>query len=835
MARLEVPPPAAPGGRARIPRAPARRLVPILFTFLLLPSGQGHAQSTPRAQGGRATGWIEPEEVSVRADALRRRLEAAEPDASARATLERIERDLALLGPDLDAVLEQATAALARWTSFLGLQDQRSQLAATASPLAAWEETLVAEGNRVAQVLDEIARARRVWSETLSRPETVAAGALVERRVQASLEALDDAAASLRAWRERVLVLSERLADRRDAVDAMLERLRVASLAERANLFVPSRPPLWHSEFGVGLRRELPHVPGEIRSYARGTRAYVERDPRPLVVQLLLAALLMIGFRRLSTRAPERLGSSRATRLLERPYSSGLLFALLAAPALHPLAPQRFMQLLGTIALLPAARIVVHATGRGNLAAFAGPFALLLFDRLALALAPLPAVARASFLLVLVTAFGLAFWLERRARRAGDPLWMHRAAELAMLGLALAILAEVGGWANLAALLGRGIVASAVVALYVYASAVSLEPVLVYFSSSHALHRSHLLERNTAVLQRGVERGLRGLGAALWLYLVLRSVGLRDSAAGVLRALLQVGVSVGALSLSIGSVLAFVLTLLAALFLARIVNGVLEEDVYPRTNLPRGIPHALSTLVRYGVYSLGFLLALAAAGVQLSQLTILLGGLGVGIGLGLQDLVKNFAAGLTLLLERRVHVGDALNISSQEIFGRVLSIGMRATVVRNWNGSEVVVPNADLVSGAVTNWTLSDRLCRIEFPIGVAYGTDPARVVALLLDVARANDHVLQTPAPQALFKGFGDSSLDFLMRAWTDQEYERIASLTSELALAVHGSLYEAGIAIPFPQRDLHLASVSPEVRVALSNPADDAGRGRPTGEASK
>jgi potassium efflux system protein len=163
-------------------------------------------------------------------------------------------------------------------------------------------------------------------------------------------------------------------------------------------------------------------------------------------------------------------------------------------------------------------------------------------------------------------------------------------------------------------------------------------------------------------------------------------------------------------------------------------------------------------------------------------------------------------------------VGDALEIPSQEIFGRVLSIGMRATVIRGWNGSEMVVPNADLISGAVTNWTLSDRLCRIEVPVGVAYGTDPERVVALLLEAAQSNDGVLPTPNPQALFKGFGDSSLDFVLRAWTDEQYERILPLTSELALAIHRHLVGAGITIPFPQRDLHLVSVASEVRAALN-----------------
>jgi small-conductance mechanosensitive channel len=474
------------------------------------------------------------------------------------------------------------------------------------------------------------------------------------------------------------------------------------------------------------------------------------------------------------------------------------------------------MQMLAVLGLFPAARIVIHATERANLTAFVGLFVLLFLDRIVLALAPLPAIAGAAFMLALAIALGLAFWFARRVGHAGDAPWLRRAAHLAMLGLALALLAEIGGWTDLAAMLGRGIMASAVAAVFVYAGVLVLTALLTYALASPTFRRSHLVDRNQTLLQRRLERGLRWLGVGVWLYLVLGALGLRSAAIEALRALLHAGVVVGELSLSLGGVLAFVLTLLAALLLARIVNGVLEEDVYPRAALPRGIPYALSTLVRYGFYSLGFLFALAAAGVQLGQLAIMLGGLGIGIGLGLQDLVKNFAAGLTLLFERRVHVGDAVQIPSQAIFGRVIAIGIRATVIRNFNGVEVVVPNNDLVSGAVTNWTLSDRLHRIEVPVGVAYGTDPDRVIALLLDVARSNDRMLADPAPQALFKGFGESSLDFVLRAWTDDEYE---PRTSELALAVHRSLCEAEIAIPFPQRDLHLASVSPDVHGALSD----------------
>jgi potassium efflux system protein len=806
------------GGRPRDGFALARGLVPILL-LLLVYQGQGDAQSQTPGERGPAVGWIRPEEVADRADALLRRLDEVRPNTVAQADLQQIEGGIAVLGPKLDALLERATAALARSASLAQIADVRDELVDTAAPLRGWQEELAAAAKRAADVLDELAQTHRLWSETRDAPETAAAGDVVARRVESSLQAVDEASVRLRAWQARVLAVSDRLVERSTAVEAALEKLRAATVTEGTSLFVRSRAPLWQHSFGAELSSELPRVPEVVLAFNRSTREYAAGDARPLALQALMAAILMFVLRGFSARARERLAGaeepSRAARLLDHPYAIALLLALLASPALHPLAPRRFMQMIGVITLFPAARVVIHATERANLTAFVGLFVLLFLDRIALALAPLPALASVAFLLALAIALGLVFWFARRIRLAGDAPWLHRAANLAMLSLAIALLAKIGGWTDLAAVVGRGILASALLALYVYAAVIAIEALLAYALASPTLCRSHLVDHNRNLLQRRIERGLRWLGVGLWLILVLRAVGLRNAAADALRSLLQAGVSVGALSLSIGGVLAFVLTLLAALLVARIVNAVLEDEVYPRASLSRGIPYALSTLVRYGVYSLGFLLALAAAGVELSQLAVLLGGLGIGIGLGLQDLVKNFAAGLTLLIERRVHVGDAVQIPSQQIFGPVIAIGMRATVVRNWNGVEVVVPNADLVSGVVANWTLSDRLHRIEVPVGVAYGTDPERVVALLLDVALSSDRLLAEPAPQALFKGFGESSLDFVLRAWTDADYDL---RMSELALAVYRSLCEAGINIPFPQRDLHLASVSPDARAALS-----------------
>ena len=807
-------------------RPVGRRLASLCGPILLAAAGAS-AQLETATQPAPPAEWIRPEEVSTRADELLRRLESIRPDPTTQETLARMEAGLAKLGPELDARLAEADASLAAPGALTELEDLRRALSATAEPLHGWEEELGVEARRLAQVVEELAQAERLWSETRLRPETVEAGETVERRVQTSLEWLGGAAAELRTWRARVLDVSDRLIDRGATVEATREKLRETALAQRTGLLVPDSAPLWRRGIGTELERELPHVAEAVRAYAVSTREYLTRDARPFVLQALLAVFLGFALRRLATRARERVAReeelSRAARVLERPYAMALLLALMASPWLHALAPQRVMQLIATIALFPAARIVLYVSGRANLGAIGGLFVLLLFDRIELALAPLPTLSRTIFLLSLAVASGLALAFARRAREAGGSRLLPRAAKLALVGLALSLVAELGGWNALATLVGRGVLTSALAGLYLYAAVVALDAMLAYALTSPTLGRSRLVGVDPGLAQRRGERILRWLGVGVWVYLVLTALGLRGAGAEALRVLLGAGVSVGALSLSIGGVLGFVLTLLTAMALARIVTRVLEEDVYPRARLSRGIPYALSTLTRYGIYSLGFLLALAAAGFEIGQLSILIGGFGVGIGLGLQDLVKNFAAGLTLLFERRVHVGDALQIPSQEIFGRVLAIEMRATVIRSWDGAEVVVPNADLVSTAFTNWTLSDRLRRIEVPVGVAYGSEPDRVVYLLIEVARANPELLPEPAPQALFKGFGESSLDFVLRAWTDTEYERTLPLTSELALAVHRGLQEAGVTIPFPQRDVHLASLSPSVREALHGRRDD------------
>ena len=222
--------------------------------------------------------------------------------------------------------------------------------------------------------------------------------------------------------------------------------------------------------------------------------------------------------------------------------------------------------------------------------------------------------------------------------------------------------------------------------------------------------------------------------------------------------------------------------------------------------LARGIPESLSTMSRYAILVVGFIFAVAALGFEVGNLALLVSALGVGIGFGMQNMVNNFISGLILLFERPITEGDL--VSLDQLLGSVTRIGIRSSTIRTFDGADVIVPNGDLISNQVTNWTLADSRRRVIVPVGVQYGTPARRVIELLVETARAHPAILHDPAPYALFIGFGDSSLDFELRAWTESS-DALTIVRSDLTVGVQDALAAAGIEVPFPQRDLHVKTL--------------------------
>jgi len=260
--------------------------------------------------------------------------------------------------------------------------------------------------------------------------------------------------------------------------------------------------------------------------------------------------------------------------------------------------------------------------------------------------------------------------------------------------------------------------------------------------------------------------------------------------------------NIGTLQTSLGSILSLILILLITFTITGVLKILIENVILKNAKLPRGVPTAISVTIRYFLIIMGVLFALSAAGIELGKFSLLAGALGVGIGFGLQNIVNNFISGLILIYERPLNVGDTIEV--ENLLGRVNRIGIRASNVKTYDGAEVVVPNGNLISNQLINWTLSDNRRRIEIKVGVAYGSDPNVVVELLEKVAKENSEVLKEPAPWALFEEFGDSSLNFRLLFWVP--YDIGIGTKSKVAIGIYNIFKENNITIPFPQVDLHV-----------------------------
>jgi potassium efflux system protein len=244
-------------------------------------------------------------------------------------------------------------------------------------------------------------------------------------------------------------------------------------------------------------------------------------------------------------------------------------------------------------------------------------------------------------------------------------------------------------------------------------------------------------------------------------------------------------------------------TILAVMTLVTVRNlpGLLEITVFRR--LAPGERYAYGTIAKYAVSVIGIAVVFNAVGVGWSNIQWLVAAVGLGLGFGLQEIFANFISGLIILFERPIRVGDTVTVGN--VSGVVSRIRIRATWITGFDRKELIVPNKDFVTTQLINWSLSDAVSRIEIKVGVAYGSDTTRVIELLHEVAAANREVLRDPPPQALFLGFGESSLDFELRAFSP-DVDRRLPIIHALHMGVDQAFREAGIEIAFPQRDLHI-----------------------------
>lgn len=293
------------------------------------------------------------------------------------------------------------------------------------------------------------------------------------------------------------------------------------------------------------------------------------------------------------------------------------------------------------------------------------------------------------------------------------------------------------------------------------------------------------------------------IATSVWLLVALHLLGWLPI---VLEALDAMAVEIGSTRISVLATLKLLLALALLWLLATWLGRVIEQRISQAAFVNPGMQVALVKLSKFTLMVLAFLLALNAVGIDLTALAVFGGALGVGLGFGLQRIASNFISGFIVLFDRSIRPGDVISVDQS--FGWVQALHARYVVIKDRDGVERLIPNEMLITNPVINWSYSDRNVRLKIPVSISYDNDPEQAMALLLQAARANARVLAEPPPAARLMAFGDSGIELELRVWLGDPEAGLAAVRSDINRAIWRLFKEAGIVIPYPQRDLHIRS---------------------------
>ena len=366
------------------------------------------------------------------------------------------------------------------------------------------------------------------------------------------------------------------------------------------------------------------------------------------------------------------------------------------------------------------------------------------------------------------------------------------------------------GFTNLSQYLLNGIIRT-ILALIVAHVLISLfKGFSNMFVMAEIFDKGPIIKKNRQLLCQRM--GLIFQGAVLfWLLAMLSAIWkFSDSTFIALKFIFELGFVIDGMKISIGRLIGAIGLFWCVSMTSWVIQIFLREEIYPRQKIAIGVGISINRLIHYAFLVLGIVIALSSIGFNFQNFAFIVGALGIGIGFGLQNIVNNFASGLILLFERSIKVGDMVQINND--WGTVKNLGLRATIVETFDKSEMIVPNSELVANKVINWTLSDRKTRLIIPVGIAYGSDVKTAFNSLKEVAQTHGLVSKNPEPMVLFMSFGDNSLNFELRVWVEDVDNRLA-VKSDLHKMIDERFRNRGIEISFPQRDLHLRTVDPDI----------------------
>ncbi len=661
------------------------------------------------------------------------------------------------------------------------------------------------------KVIEDI---RILWLETALKAKTEKAPKAITSRIKEVLAELKVYSRQIKVTYDTLLTYSNSVSSEMLKISELMKRIKAVEDKQSSRLFVQDSEPLFEL-FGtdeVDLSGYFPALFVSLGDMLNDTRIYLVTNKDRLIIHGLFASVLLSLMaylylldrrRQLFVKRDEKVWGS--VSFVSRPISATIVLSLFSMIFIYTDRPDvlgqlgmmaglipillifrrmvdmRLMRYVYTIAILFSIIFMVRSVGEFEII----NRLLLLGATIGMIVGFFQFLQKNSF----VHELSLNGWFR----------FLLKLIPLVYVMLLVSIVANFYGSVTLSARITVGVTSTLVLLLLMYAISQLFIGLAILFIRRRASESLYIVKAYSREMQRNVSYFITVVTFAIWVYYSAKVFGVLEPVKVWLDELITHKWQFGSITITIEAISSFMFVLFMTWLITKVVRMLLDLELFPRVKLPRGVPTAISMVIRYFIVVLGFLLALSSLGLDTGHLGLLAGALGVGLGFGLRNIIANFVSGIIMVFERPVQIGDTIEIDNT--FGKVKSIGVRSSSVETFDGSEVIVPNADFISEKVTNWTLSDNQRRAELLFKVAFGSDPHQVLKLMEEVAINHEYVLNDPKPAAAFYGFGEYYLEFKLYYWVNEE---IIRTKSEVALGVYDAILKAGIEMPVPRHNV-------------------------------
>ena len=717
--------------------------------------------------------------------------------------------------PYLDEGIEKTLSK----RSIRAIQKARSNWKVYKSKLDEWAQLYRTRITIYDEKRKELEAYSALWSETHINANAKSAPEVIQNHIANVIIAIEELRSQAKKNYDLLLTDDNSISTMSARIDERIDLLKRAEEEMSNNVFYKDRLPLLEAiktepllplQFFKGILTNLSEKSNEFK-------IYVQNHPKEKII-ILIASLLIIGFigyfymlYRKQTLFVESISRKRKVFFfITRPLSTAILLIALVQVGVYTEQPQSVKDMVVFIIFIPVMRIillVLHSKIRPYLFSYFFLIFLDLLQRNAL-----NDFLDDRLLLIAIDLGMIALIILFIKKKVVEHMEMgflknlfYKSLPLMVLLLVVSIIANINGMAYLSERITHGLFVAIQSSIIFYALTIILSGYVIILLRRRIAIVSNLLDKYADKIERNVTLFIKLFMVLWWLKILVRTLGFESQFNTLIKEILEQSWVVGTTTISVHALVSFVFILLSTWILARVVQLLLEVELFSRIHFSRGVPTAISTISNYVIIISGLLIAISSLGVTTQQLALVFGALGVGIGFGLRNIIANFISGILMVFERPIQIGDTIEVDNT--MGKVLHIGTRASSIKTFDGSEVIVPNERFISSKIINWTLSDERRRKELHIKVAFDSDIETVLEIMRSVALEHESVLKDPEPLPAFEGFGDYYLEFKLYYWLT---DNLIPAQSDVAIGVYKKLKEAKIATPMPIQELIMPATS-------------------------